>query len=138
MSVRALILFVKKKDNILRLCVNYRDLNLVIIKNHYLLSLIDEFLNHLKWAKIFTKLDLTLAYHYIQIKSDDEWKTAFRTWYKHYKYYILSFDLINALSIFQLYINSVLIEKLDVFCIIYLNNILIYSINKQEYEKYVK
>ena len=68
----ALILFIKKKDDILRLYVDYRSLNLVMIKNCYLLSLIDESLNYLEWVKIFTKLDLTSAYHYIWIKSDDE------------------------------------------------------------------
>ena len=72
LSVRALILFVKKKDSILRLCVDYKSLNLVIIKNCYLLSLISESLNHLRWAKIFIKLDLTSAYHCIQIKLDNK------------------------------------------------------------------
>ena len=79
LSAKALILFVKKKDDTLRLCVDYKDLNLIIIKNYYLLSLISKFLNYLRWAKIFTKLDLMSAYYYIQIKSDDEWKTAFKT-----------------------------------------------------------
>ena len=64
-SAEALILFVKKKDDILRLCINYKDLNLVTIKNHYLLSLINKFLNHLRQVKIFTKLDLISAYHCI-------------------------------------------------------------------------
>ena len=100
LSVEALILFVKKKDDTLRLYVDYRGLNLVIIKNCYSLSLISESLNHLRWTKIFTKLDLILTYYHIQIKSDDEWKTAFRTWYNYYKYCVLLFDLINALSIF--------------------------------------
>ena len=77
--VEALILFIKKKDDTLRLCVDYRSLNSVMIKNHYLLSLIDKFLNYLEQVKIFTKLDLTSAYHHIQIKSGDEWKTTFRT-----------------------------------------------------------
>ena len=72
LSVRALILFIKKKDSTLRLCIDYRDLNLVTIKNHYLLSLISKSLNYLKWAKIFTKLDLISAYHCIWIKSDDK------------------------------------------------------------------
>ena len=71
-SVEALILFIKKKDSILKLCVDYKDLNSVMIKNYYLISLINKSLNYLEWVKIFIKLDLMSAYHYIWIKSDNE------------------------------------------------------------------
>lgn len=124
---RAPILFIKRPSGELRLCVDYRGLNNITIKNRYPLPLIGESLDRLGKAKRFTQLDLTLAYHQIQIKKRDEWKTAFRTRYGHFKYQVLPFGLTNAPATFQAYINKALAEKLDVFCIVYLDDILIYS-----------
>ena len=128
--VGAPILFTPKSNGTLRLCVDYRGLNNLTIKNRYPLPLVGESLDRLGRAKQFTKLDLTDAYHRIRIKKGDEWKTAFRTRYGHYEYCVMPFGLANAPASFQSYINKCLAEKLDIFCIVYLNDILIYTKEK--------
>ena len=127
LPAKAPILFIRKKDGSLRLCVDYRGLNNLTIKNRYPLPLIGESLDRLGRAKRFTQLDLTNAYHQMQIREGDEWKTAFRTWYGHFEYQVMPFGLSNALATFQGYVNKILAEKLNVFVIIYLDNILIYT-----------
>ncbi len=122
----ATILFDKKPDGSLRLCLDYRGLNNLIIKNGYALALVGESLDRLGRAWRFTQLDLTNAYHQIRIKEDDEWKTAFRTRYGHFEYQFMLFGLTKASATFQGYINKILAEKLDVFVIVYLNDIFIY------------
>ena len=121
------ILFVGKPDGSLRLCVDYRGLNNLTIKNRYPLPLIGESLDRLGRAKRFTQLDLTSAYHRMRIKEGDEWKTAFRTRYRHFEYQVMPFRLSNAPASFQDYINKILAEKLDIFVIVYLDDILIYT-----------
>ena len=121
------ILFDKKPDGSLWLYVNYQGLYNLTIKNWYLLLLIGEALDWLGSAKQFTQLDLTSAYHRMQIKKGDKWKTAFRNWYGHFKYQVIFFGLSNAPASFQGYINRILAEKLNVFVIVYLDNILIYT-----------
>ncbi len=112
------LLFDKKPDGILRLCVNYRGLNNLTIKNRYPLSLIGESLDRLGRAKRFTKLDLTSAYHWMRIREGDEWKTAFRTRYGHFEYQVMPFGPSNAAASYQGYINKILAEKLDIFVIV--------------------
>ena len=126
------ILFVRKKDGSLHLCVDYRGLNNLTIKNCYLLPLIGESLNCLGRAKRFTQLDLTNAYHRMRIREGDEWKTAFQTRYGHFEYQVMSFGLSNAPASFQGYVNKILVEKLDVFVIVYLDDILIYTKNASQ------
>ena len=121
------ILFDKKQDGSLRLCVDYRGLNNITIKNQYPLPLVDESLDRLGRAKRFTQLDLTSAYHQIRIKEGDEWKIAFRTWYGHFEYQVMPFGLTNAPGSFQGYVNKILAEKLDIFVIVYLDDIFIYT-----------
>ena len=121
------ILFDKKPDGSLRLCVDYRGLNNLTIKNQYPLPLIGESLDRLSRAKRFTQLDLTSVYHRMRIKEGDKGKTAFRTRYDHFKYQMMSFGLSNAPASFQGYINKILVEKLDIFVIVYLDDILIYT-----------
>ena len=121
------ILFNKKPDGSLRLCVDYRGLNNLTIKNRYPLPLIGESLDRLGRAKRFTQLDLTSAYHRMRIKEGDKWKTAFRTRYGHFEYQVMPFGLSNAPASFQGYINKILAEKLDIFVIVYLDDILIYT-----------
>ena len=121
------ILFDQKSDSSLRLCVNYRGLNNLTIKNQYLLPLIGELLDRLGRAKQFTQLNLTSAYHRMRIRERDEWKTAFRTRYGHFEYQVMPFGLTNAPASFQGYINKILAEKLDIFIILYLDDILIYT-----------
>ena len=102
------ILFMSKKDRRIRLYVNYRGLNKIIIKNYCSLPLISKILDWMISTKCFTKLNLQDAFHQIQIKRKDEWKTAFYTCYDHFEYMIMSFNLINASAIFQSYINTAL------------------------------
>ena len=132
------ILFVLKKDEKLQLYVDYRELNQMIIKNRHLLSLISETLNRLSEVKYFIKLNLKDVYHQIHIKKDDEWKTAFCTHYSHFEYMIMLFELVNAPATFQAYINWALVGLIDIFCVIYLNNILIYSETLNQHHKHVK
>ena len=121
------ILFDRKPDGSLRLCVDYWGLNNITIKNRYPLPLIGELLDRFGQAKRFTQLDLTNAYYRMRIREDDEWKTAFRTRYGHFKYQVMPFGLFNAPATFQGYVNKILAEKLDVFVIVYLDDILIYT-----------
>ena len=122
------ILFVpKKNDGGLRLCVDYRGLNKVTIKNRHPLPLITEILDRLSGAKVFSKLDLKDAYHRLRIKEGDEWKTAFRSRYGHFEYLVMPFGLANAPATFQAYINRALAGFVDVFCVVYLDDILIFS-----------
>jgi hypothetical protein len=131
---RAFILFILKKNGSLRLYVNYRDFNKIIIKNRYPFPLIGKILNRLNGAAIYTKLDLKKTYYKIRIKKEDEWKTIFKIRYGHFEYKIISFDLANAPAIFQIYINKVLADLIDINCVTYFNNIFIYSINRAEYQ----
>jgi hypothetical protein len=132
------ILFVKKKDGSLRLCVDYRGLNKVTVKNRYPLPLISGLLDQLSQAKIYTKIDLRGAYNLVRIKEGDEWKTAFRTRYGHFEYNVMPFGLTNAPAIFQHLMNDVFREYLDRFVVCYLDDILIYSKNIEEHEEHVK
>ena len=108
LSTGAPILFVKKKDGSLWLCVNYRGLNLLTKKNRYPLPLIGKTLDWLSGAKIYTKLDIWVAYNWVWMKEGDEWKTTFWTWYGHYEYCMMPFGLANALATFQGFINYAL------------------------------
>jgi hypothetical protein len=133
-----LVMFVKKLEERLRFCVDYRDLNVITIKNRYSLSLIVEILNRLSRVKIFTKIDIIAAFNHLRIKKEDEELIAFRTRFDFFEFLILSFDLCNKSVSFQHYINDTLREYLDDFCTIYLNDILIYSDNELEHETHVK
>ena len=124
------ILFVQKPYSSFCLCINFWGLNNLKIKNWYLLSLIGEFLDWLGQAKRFTQLDLTNAYYRMRIKKNNKWRTAFITRYGHFKYQVMFFGLSNAPASFQGYINKILAEKLNVFVIVYLADILIYTEDK--------
>ena len=137
-SAETSVLFVSKKNRELCLYVDYWDLNQIMIKNRHLLPLISETLNWLSEAKIFFKLNLKDTYHHIQIKEGNKWKTAFHICYSHFKYMIMSFRLVNTSVTFQDYINWALTEIVNIFCVVYLNNILIYSETLTEHEKHVK
>ena len=136
-SADAPVLFVSKKDEDLRLYMNYWDLNHITIKNWHSLSLISKTLDQLSEAKIFIKLDLKNAYHCIQIWQDNKWKTVFHTHYSHFEYMIMLFKLINASVIFQIYINQVFVNIVNSLCVVYLNDILIYSHDKEKHEHHV-
>ena len=132
-STRALVLFVKKSNDSLRLCVNYRDLNEIIVKNKYSLSLLSKTLNRFAHAKRFIKIDIRNVYHRIRIRKNDEWKTTFRTCYDQFEYQVMSFELANAFAIFQFYVNHALKSYIDVFCVMYLDDVLIYSENETQH-----
>jgi hypothetical protein len=137
-SAGAPILFAKKKDGSMRLCVDYRGLNKVTIKNRHPLPLIMESLDRLSQAKYFTKLDVREAYHRVRIREGDEWKTAFRTRYGHFEYTVMPFGLTNAPAQFQALINETLQGLVDVSCIVYLDDILIFSDTMEQHTQHVK
>ena len=137
-DVDALVLFTLKKNEKLRLCVNYRNLNVVTIKNRISLSFIDETLNRLVEAVYFIKLNLKNAYYRIKIKVDNEWKIAFRTRYELFKYAIMFFELANALTIFQFLMNKIFARLMNKLCVLFLNDILIYFRTKKKYWRHVK
>ena len=132
------ILFIPKPDNSKRLCIDYQKLNAITVKNSYALPLILELQDRLQRAKWFTKFDIPAAYHQIRIKAREEWKTAFRTCLRHYKYQVMPFGLTNAPATFQSYINNVLQKYLDIFVTVYIDNILIYSEIEEEHRVHVR
>ncbi len=132
------ILFISKLNESLRLCVNYRALNNIMIKNSYSLSLIAELQNRLQSVQWFMKFNIFKIFNWIWIKEEDEWKTVFHTQLEHYEYLIMSFNLINASVMFQIFVNNVLRRYLNQFIIVYLNDILVYLKTKKEYVQHVK
>ena len=132
------ILFVKKKDGTLRLCVDYRGLNHLTQKNRYPLPLINKALDQLVGMKVYTKLDIQSAYNLIWIKEGDEWKMAFRMRYGHLEYRVMPFGLVNTPATFQGYISRVLHDCLDVTCLAYLDDILIFSEDEAEHTEHIR
>ncbi|EKD19704.1 hypothetical protein MBM_01656 [Drepanopeziza brunnea f. sp. 'multigermtubi' MB_m1] len=134
----ALILFIKKKDGSIRLCVDYRRLNSITQKDLYPLPLINEMIARISRATIFIKIDIQQAFHRIRISSESKELTTFRTRYSTYKYKVLPFGLTNRPATFQRFINDILMEHLDDFCSAYLDDILIYSTNELEHTEHIK
>jgi len=132
------VLFVKKKDGTLRMCIDYRALNSQTVKNRYALPRIDELLDRLHDAKIFTKLDLTSRYYQIAITPSDRYKTAFRTRYGHYEFNVMPFGLTNAPATFQTLMNEIFRDLLDVCVIVYLDDILVYSKDPKDHEQHLR
>lgn len=132
------ILFVPKKDGGLRLCVDYRGLNKITVKNRYPLPLVSEILDRLAGAKFFTKIDIQDAYYRIRLREGDEWKTAFRTRYGHFEYLVVPFGLTNAPATFQSYLHTALYDILDVCCVVYLDDILIFSLDRESHTGHIK
>jgi hypothetical protein len=130
-------LFVKKKDNSLRLCVDYRPLNAVTIKNKYPLPRIDILFDQLAGAKVFSKIDLRSGYHQIKIKPCDIPKMAFSTRYGLYEYLVMSFGLTNAPAYFMYLMNLVFMPKLDKFVVVFIDDILIYSKTKEDHANHI-
>jgi hypothetical protein len=131
-------LFVKKKDQSLKLCVDYRPLNAVTIKNKYLLSRINILFDQLADVKVFLKVDLRSGYHQIKIRPEDVPKTAFSTRYELYEYLVMSFGLTNAPTHFMYLMNSIFIPELDKFVVVFIDDILVYSKNEEEHEQHLR
>ena len=126
-------IFVKKKDGTLRMCVDYRPLNAVTVKNKYPLPRIDTLFDQLAGAKVFSKIDLRSGYHQIKIRPQDIPRTAFSTRYGLYEYLVMSFGLTNAPAFFMYLMNSVFMPELDKFVVVFIDDILIYSKNDEEH-----
>ena len=136
-KIAVFVLFVKKFNKNFRFCVNYKNLNAVIVKNRYFLFLIFKILNRFNRVKIFIKLNIIVTFNKIRIQKKKKFLIVFRTRFKLFKYLIMFFDLCNKLISFQNYINNIFHKYFDNFYIAYLNNILIYSDNEIEYKIHV-
>ena len=128
------VLFVKKKDGTLRLCIDYRQLNKLTVKNKYLLPRIDDFFDQFKGASIFSKIDLQSWYHQLKIKDVDVRKTTFRTQYEHYEFHVMPFGLTNAPTAFMDLMNRVFRSYVDQFIVVFIYDILMYSKDRENHE----
>jgi hypothetical protein len=128
---------VKKKDQSLRLCVDYRPLNAITIKNKYALPHIDILFDQLTGARVFSKVDLRLGYHQIKIRSEDVPQTAFFIRYGLYEYLVMSFGLIIAPTHFMYLMNFVFMPELDKFVVVFIDDILIYSKSEEEHVQHL-
>ncbi|GJY13730.1 putative reverse transcriptase domain-containing protein [Tanacetum coccineum] len=128
------VLFVKKKD----MCIDYRELNKLTVKNRYPLPRIDDLFDQLQGSRVYSKIDLRSGYHQLRVREEDIPKTAFRTRYGHYEFQVMPFGLTNAPAVFMDLMNRVCKPYLDKFVIVFIDDILIYSKSKEEHAKHLK
>ncbi|GJX46460.1 putative reverse transcriptase domain-containing protein [Tanacetum coccineum] len=131
------VLFVKKKDELFRMCIDYHELNKLTVKNHYPLPRIDDLFDQLQGSSVYSKIDLRSGYHQLKVREEDIPKTAFRTRYGHYEFQVMPFGLTNAPAVFMDLINQVCKPYLDKFVIVFIDDILIYLKNKEEHLKLI-
>ncbi|GJU50483.1 putative reverse transcriptase domain-containing protein [Tanacetum coccineum] len=134
----ASVLFVKKKDGSFRMCINYRELNKLTIKNRYPLPRIDDLFDQLQGVRYFSKINLRSGYHQLRVHDDDISKTAFRIRYGHFKFTVMPFGLTNAPAVFMDLMNRVCKPYLDKFFIVFIDDILIYSKTKEDHENHLR
>ncbi|GKA98764.1 putative reverse transcriptase domain-containing protein, partial [Tanacetum coccineum] len=132
------VLFVKKKDGSFRMCIDYRELNKLTVKNRYPLPRIDDLFDQLQGSSVYSEINLRSGYHQLRVREEDIPKTAFRTRYGHYEFQVMPISLTNALVVFIDLMNRVCKPYLDKFVIVFTDDILIYSKTKQEHEKHLK
>ncbi|GJV52978.1 putative nucleotidyltransferase, ribonuclease H [Tanacetum coccineum] len=133
----AAVLFVKKKDGSFRMCIDYREMNKLTVKNRYPLPRIDDLFDQLQGSQYFSKIDLMSGYHQLRVHEDDIPKTAFRTRYEHFKFTVMPFGLTNAPAVFKDLMNGVCRPYLDKFVIVFIDDILIYSKTRKEHEVHI-
>ncbi|GJS10087.1 putative nucleotidyltransferase, ribonuclease H [Tanacetum coccineum] len=134
----ALVLFVKKKDGSFRMCIDYRELNKLTMKNRYPLLRIDDLFDQLQGSSVYSKIDLRSGYHQLRVRDEDIPKTAFRTRYGHYEFQVMPFGLTNAPAVFMDLMNRVCRPYLDKFVIVFIDDILIYSKTKEEHDAHLR
>jgi len=132
------VLLVKKKDGSSRLCIDYRQLNKLTIKNKYPLPRIDDLLDQLRGAGVFSKIDLWSGYHQILVKPEDVQKTTFRLRYGHYEYVVMPFRVTNTPAVFMDYMNRIFRPYIDKFVVVFIDDILIYSRTKEEHAGHLR
>ncbi|GJZ84023.1 retrotransposon protein, putative, ty3-gypsy subclass [Tanacetum coccineum] len=132
------VLFVKKKDGSFRMCIDYRELNKLTVKNRYPLPRIDDLFDQLQGSRVYSKIDLRSGYHQLRVREEDIPKTAFRTRYGHYEFQVMPFGLTNAPAVFMDLMNRVCKPYLDRFVIVFIDDILIYSKSRKEHEGHLK
>ena len=132
------VLFLKKKDGTLQMCINYRQINRVTLKNKYPLPRIEDLFYQLKGACIFSKIDLRSRCYWLRVKDVDAPKTTFRTRYGHYEFLVMPFGLTNTPMKFMVLINRVFRPYLDKFMVVFIDDILVYSKNEEEHEQHLR
>ncbi|GJS94810.1 putative reverse transcriptase domain-containing protein [Tanacetum coccineum] len=134
----ASVLFVKKKDGSFRMCIDYRELNKLTVKNRYPLPRIDDLFDQLQGSQFFSKIDLRSGYHQLRVHEDDILKTTFRTRYRHFEFTVIPFGLSNAPAVFMDLMNKVCRPYLDKFVIVFIDDILIYSKTQEEHVEHLR
>ena len=132
------VLFVKKKDDTQRMCIDYRQINKVTVKNRYPLPRIEDLFDQLKAASVFSKIDLGSGYYQLRVKDVDVPKTAFRTRYGHYEFLVMPFRLTNAPTAFMDLMNRVFRPYVDQFVVVFIDDILVYSKDTLEHEQHLR